>query len=226
MSILNNVYKIPQPRGYSRERYYIEDRSETSPEYFDVQDFPLVMGGGRHVIRVRGNGINMRLNSTIDVEIIDSGGQRVFCEVVDFVDRFNNYYITVDIYDITNPGVATAYFVGEAVTDLTGRAVPLSEQGQYNVRWIKQFNILPYERNNAELIFDEPPVITAAQVITPVRLATQTTESAYVYTAITGSGTLLKIKQSNFVGYDRDFASSSDTILNSFYRQYMVLTIF
>ena len=218
MSILNNVYKIPQPRGYSRERYYIEDRSETSPEYFDVQDFPLVMGGGRHVIRVRGNGINMRLNSTIDVEIIDSGGQRVFCEVVDFVDRFNNYYITVDIYDITNPGVATAYFVGEAVTDLTGRAVPLSEQGQYNVRWIKQFNILPYERNNAELIFDEPPVITAAQVITPVRLATQTTESAYVYTAITGSGTLFKIKQSNFVGYDRDFASSPD-ILDTYTRE-------
>lgn len=218
MAVINSTYKIPQPRGYSRGRYYIEDTSETSPNYFDVQDFPLVLGGGRYVIKVKGNGVNMRLNSTIDVEIIDAGGQRVFCEVVDFVDRFNNYYITVDIYDITNQGVATAYFVGEAVTDLTGRAVPVSEQGKYNVRWIKQFSILPYERNNAELIFDQPPVITAAQVITPVRLATQTTQSAYAYAIITGSGNLFKIKQSNFVGYDRDFASSPD-ILDTYMRE-------
>lgn len=206
------VYKIPQPRGYSDRRYFIEDRSESSPEYFNVQDFPLVLGGGRHIIRLKGNSLNMRLNSTIDVEIIDAEGQRIFCEVLNYVDRFNNYYVALDVYDITAQGVATAYFVGEAIVDLQGNPVPEAQRDTYNVRWVKQFSILPYERNNAELIFDNPPEVSVAQVVTPARQSIFTTQSAYNFTYVTSSVDLFTIKNSNFVGYDRDFASSTDIL--------------
>jgi hypothetical protein len=36
---LLSTYKIPIQREYSRKTYYIEDTTETSPDYFDVQDF-------------------------------------------------------------------------------------------------------------------------------------------------------------------------------------------
>ena len=209
MSFLS-TYRIPLRRGYSEGTYLIEDTSDLSPDYFNVDFFPMVLGGGRYVIKVKGNGVNMRMNSTIDVEIIDAEGQRIFCEVVDFIDRFNNYYISVDIYDITAQGLATAYFVGEAIVDLNGNRVPVSEQGQYNVRWTKQFNVLPFERNNAELIFDEPPIITVAQIIIPATVTAQSSASAYNFTNITASN--LNIVTSNFSGYDRDFASSADIL--------------
>jgi len=209
MSFLS-TYRIPLRRGYSEGTYLIEDTSELSPDYFNVEFFPMVLGGGRYVIKVKGNGVNMRMNSSIDVEIIDAEGERIFCEVADYVDRFNNYYISVDIYDITAQGLATAYFVGEAIVDLNGNPVPLSNRGEYNVRWTKQFNVLPFERNNAELIFDEPPVVSVAQVIIPATVSAQSSASAYNFTSITSSN--LNIVTSNFSGYDRDFASSADIL--------------
>jgi hypothetical protein len=211
MSLLS-TYRIPQPRGYSERNYYIEDTSETSPEYFNVEFFPMVVGGGRHIIKLKGNGLNLRQNKSIDVEIIDAEGQRIFCEVVDYFDRFNNYYISIDIYDITAQGVATAYFVGEALLDLNGNPIPSQYRDEYNVRWVKQFNVLPFERNNADLIFDEPPIVSVAQTITPAIQLVNTTSSAYNYVYITSSVNLLNIITSNFQGYDRDFASSADIL--------------
>ncbi len=209
MGILS-TYKIPQPKRYDTTKYYVEDTSTNSLNYFNIESFPLVVGGGRHTIKLKGNGLGLKLRSSIDLEIKDSAGKNVFCEVVNFVDRFNNYYISFDIYDITAQGVATAYFVGEAVVDLQGRPIPESEKGQYNVRWTKRFNILPFERNNADLIFDEPPKIAVAQVVIPTTVGTTSTGSAHNYSIISSS--LLTINTSNFAGYDRDFASSPDIL--------------
>jgi len=208
---LLSTYKIPLLKGYSTGSFYIEDTSENSPNYFDAQDFPLVVGGGRHVLKIKG-GLNLRINTTVDIEIIDAEGQAIFTEVTGYTDRFNNYYISFDVYDITAQGIATAYFVGEALLDLNGLPVPKSEAGRYNVRWSKQLNILPFERNNAELIFDNPPSISTAQIVTPVKVAAQSTASAYNFTAFTSSVNDLSIVSSDFFGYDRDFASSKDIL--------------
>lgn len=216
-----SLYKIPQPKGYSEGNFYIEDTSATSPNYFDLVSFPDVVGGGKYVFKIKGNGINMRLNSTIDVEIVDAEGQRIFCEVVDYSDRFNNYYITVEIYDITAQGLATAYFVGEALYDLNDQPVPEDYRDHYNVRWTKNFMVMPYERNITDLIFDLPPQVSTAQIITPARQQTQSTSSAYTYRSITSSVNLMSITTSDFYGYDRDFASSTD-ILDSRLRSIQV----
>ena len=207
------THRIPLKRGYSEGKYFIEDTTETSPSYFDVVYFPMVVGGGRHIIKVKGNGLNMRRNTSIDVEIIDAQGQRIFCEVVKLIDRFNNYYIYFDVYDTTAQGVATAYFVGEAVTT-ESKDVPKSESGIYNVRWKKSFSIIPYERNSAELIFNEPPQVSVAQIVTPTTVTAQKSSSAYAYTTTTSSISQLSIVTANFIGYDRDFASS-ENILDS-----------
>ena len=209
---IQSIYKIPQPRGYSNKTYYIEDTTETSPDYFDIDDFPLVVGGGRYVVKLRGNGLNMRINTSIDVEILDAEGRQMYSEVLDYVDRFNNYYIAFDVYDITAQGIATAYFIGEALYDQRGLPIPDEYKNEPNVRWIKQFSVLPFERNNAELIFDKPPSVQAYQISRPASIAVQSTASAYDYRYTTSSGNQLTIVQSNFQGYDRDFASSTEIL--------------
>jgi hypothetical protein len=211
---LLSTYRIPQKRGYSDKSFYIEDTSTTSPYYFDIQDFPSVMSGGRHIIKLKGNGLNMRLNSTIDIEILDANGQEIYSEISNYRDRFNNYYIVLDIYDITAQGIATAYLVGEAVVDLDGNEIPTKYTNQYNVRWSKQFNVLPFERNQAELLFSDPPQVSVAQIVTPARILTQATTSAYTFTSLTSSANQLAIQSSNFFGYDRDF-QSGDGIFDS-----------
>ena len=348
MSLLS-FYKKPQPRGYDTSDYLIEDVSETSPSYFNIQQFPSAVGGGKSVIVIKGNGENLRLNSTIDVEIKDANGDNMFVEMTNFIDRFNNYYLTFEVYDITAKGMATVYLVGEALYDIPAyqrqvdrlegelqilvnelrvlqdrynttsnnlinltteqdllirfidnisqaivdfqrRVDQLSGQGQnnsiraqllariqqfsnelansnlrlptlidkaaeeqrvldrlsiqvqeaanrverqqqvlseleptplpkppdsqrplYNVRWSRSMMVLPSERNNAELFFDQPPNVNIVQVITPERaLISQSSGSQYL--VFTSSATDLTIQQSNFQGYDRDFATSAEIL--------------
>ena len=55
---LLSFYKQPQPRGYDRGEYLVEDTSERSPDYFRVSELPTIVGGGRYLLKVKGNGIN------------------------------------------------------------------------------------------------------------------------------------------------------------------------
>jgi len=211
---LSSFYKKPQPRGYSNSKYYIEDISASSPYYFNIQQFPSVVGGGKSVIVIKGNGDNLRLNSTIDVEVIDANGDNVFVEMTNYIDRFNNYYITFEVYDITAKGPATVYLVGEALIDEKGDPIPVEYQGNYNVRWSGNTMLLPFERNNADLYFDKPPSVSIVQVITPERaLISEASGSAgSAYLVYTSSKDDYTIQTSNFQGYDRDFSTSTEIL--------------
>jgi len=352
------VYKKPQPRGFDTGNYYIEDTSATSPLYFNLVTFPTSIGGGRSLIVLKGNGDNLRLNSTIDVEMIDAQGNNMYVDFTGFVDRFNNYYLTIEVYDITAKGPATVYLVGEALYDLpaydrqikeleeelqvaseelrvlqnryntannnlsnattiinnlrnlidedsaaitrvrgflqavinTIQGIPqnlipqaakekiakftaeiqsfsnrladsnsrlpgfvnkaaeeqravdqalarvqsatntirrlqqeisslepqelpaptASQRPRHNVRWTGQVEVLPFERNNADLQFDKSPQISIAQIQTPARVQTQSTASGgYNYAVVTSSNNHT-IETSNFQGYDRDFSTSTE----------------
>ena len=211
---LSSFYKKPQPRGYNTNRYFIEDTSASSPFYFNIQQFPSVVGGGRSVIVIKGNGDNLRLNSTIDVEIIDANGDNVFVEMTNYIDRFNNYYITFEVYDITAQGPAMVYLVGEALIDENGDRIPIEYQGDYNVRWSGDIMLLPFERNNADLYFDKPPSVGIVQVITPERalLGESSGPAGSSYLIYTSSINDYTIQTSNFQGYDRDFATSTEIL--------------
>lgn len=210
-----SFYKQLQPRGYANRRFLIEDTSETSPLYFDVTEFPQSVGGGRYVMKFKGNGLNLRTGSTIDIEAVDSQGKPMYVELLNYTDRFNNYYAMIEVYDNTPQGLATIHLVGEALVDLTGRKVAKNDQAIRNVRWSKSFTVLPFERNTAEVIFDKPPVVGIVQVLTPERsLVSQESASLFGtnYTVYTSSISDYTIITSNFQGYDRDFASSPDIL--------------
>lgn len=210
-----SFYKQLQPRGYANGTFLIEDTSATSPLYFDVTEFPQSVGGGRYVIKFRGNGLNLRTGSPIDIEAIDSEGKNAYVELLNYTDRFNNYYAMVEVYDITPQGPITIYLVGEATVDPNGRRIIPSNQPNPNVRWSRSFTVLPFERNTAELLFDKPPIVSIAQVITPERALTSQ-ESASLqgsnFSVYTSSISDYTIITSNFQGYDSDTSSSPDIL--------------
>jgi hypothetical protein len=146
--------------------------------------------------------------------MIDANGDNVFVEMTNYIDRFNNYYITFEVYDITAKGPATVYLVGEALIDENGDRIPIEYQGKYNVRWSRSIMLLPFERNNADLFFDKPPSVNIVQVITPERsLVSEGSGSAgSAYSVFTSSKDDYTLQTSNFQGYDRDFATSADIL--------------
>jgi hypothetical protein len=195
-------------RDFAKLPYAVIDTSENSPNYFVITHFPTSIGGGKSLIKLQGNGANLVRNSEVEIEVLDVAGNPLRVETTTFVDRFNNYYATIYVYDNTLPGRATVSVVGKAQYDLQGtplRSDSTNDLG-YNVIWTKQLDVQPFERNNSELVFQDPPYISVAQVVAPLRISSlQTTDTQYAI--VTASD--LSITTTPIKGFDKRDANST-----------------
>jgi hypothetical protein len=207
MIIVANPGFIKQ--NFIGENYSIVDTSLTSPNYFDITFFPEYIGGGISLVKLRGNSLNLISNNLTEVEVLDSQGDPVRHEIPTFRDRFNNFYISIYVYDNTAPGVGSISIVGLANRDLNGNPVDptITNSFGYNLLWTRPIAIYPYERNNSELAFDDPPYVSVSQVVTPARLATHLSGTGS-YSAITSSN--LSIVTSDFKGFDKKTSTSKN----------------
>ena len=121
MIIVANPGFIKQ--NFIGENYSIVDTSLTSPNYFDITFFPEYIGGGISLVKLRGNSLNLISNNLTEVEVLDSQGDPVRHEIPTFRDRFNNFYISIYVYDNTAPGIGSISIVGLANRDLNGSPV-------------------------------------------------------------------------------------------------------
>lgn len=194
-------------QGFITNSYAVRDTSLTSPTYFDITHFPEFIGGGKSLIKLKGNGINLLRNKLSEVEILDSQGNPVYYEIPTHIDRFENYFISIHVYDTTAPGIGTVSIVGVATKNLRGEALDLTQTNDFghNLIWTRPIKILPFERNNSEVIFDDPPQVFVSQVIAPAKVSYQQ-DITTQFSIITGSG--FTIKTSNFKGFDKKLASS------------------
>lgn len=181
--------------------YYIGDNTDTSPNYFDVTFFPSTVGGGKSLIKIKGNGQYLKLGSDIDVEVLDSAGNPMYWEIVNLVDRFFQYYISIYVYDTTAEGVGTVILTGEASRDLNGNPIPADWTGKHNVIWTRSIEIKPLERNNSEIVFSTPPQVTVDQVTLPERVSSGSLSQGTYTTA--SAQNIFTITTANFAGFDK-----------------------
>ena len=126
-----------------------------------------------------------------------------------FTDRFGDYLVSLYIYPETAQGAATVSIVGVATQDLEGNPLKIATNDLgYNVLWSRSLTVLPYERNDSEIIFDIPPTVTVAQIITPARIS-NALQSAGLYSMTTSSNAT--IITSNFKGFDKVTATNNGT---------------
>lgn len=195
------VHRRPLKRDYISLPTYIVDTSATSPEYFNIQFIPDYFTAGKTIIRFKGNGLNFRQGAEIDAEVIGPDGQPIFSQFSKLIDKNNDYYLTITIYDDVPRGIGTITFVGEAAFDQRGNPVPESEKGKYNVKWSRNIEMIPNDRNKSELIFDTPPDIFVEQVTLPFRIqGIYTASSGIVF--LTTSSAAINITTSDNKGFD------------------------
>lgn len=186
------------------KEYYIQDTTANSLDYFNVTDYPTSVGGGKSLIKLKGNGTKLRVGSDIDIEILDSYGNPLYYEVADIIDRFNQYYISIYVYDTTSEGVGTIALTAEASTDPNGNSIPDMWKNKHNIIWYKEVEIKPFERNTADITFATPPEIYVSQVTLPERVSSGSlTKGLYSY--VTASN-IFTITTANFKGFDKQVA--------------------
>lgn len=143
---------------------YFEDTSLTSPDYFQITEFPTRLTAGKNLFKLRGHPTNLRVGGVLGIEVLDYNGDPIYTEVVDYIDEDKSRVIAIYIYEETSPGDCTITLLAEAQT-IQGQSVPTEWQGRPNIRWKRTVPVNPNVSNISEIIFSKIPEVTVSEQV-------------------------------------------------------------
>jgi hypothetical protein len=151
-------------KGLQFTPVYFEDTSLTSPDYFQISEFPNRLTAGKNLFKLRGNPQNLKVGGVLGIEILDYNGDPIYYEVVDYIDEDKSRVIAIYIYEDTSPGACTITLLSEAVT-INNTLVPAEWQNKPNIRWTRSVSVNPNVSNVSEIIFETEPELVVEEII-------------------------------------------------------------
>jgi hypothetical protein len=151
-------------KGLQFTPVYFEDTSLTSPDYFQISEFPNRLTAGKNLFKLRGNPQNLKVGGVLGIEILDYNGDPIYHEVVDYIDEDKSRVIAIYIYEDTSPGDCTITLLSEAVT-INNTFVPAEWQNKPNIRWTRSVSVNPNVSNVSEIIFETEPELIVEEII-------------------------------------------------------------
>jgi len=143
---------------------YFQDTTLTSPDYFQITEFPTRLTAGKNLFKLRGHPTNLRVGGVLGIEVLDYNGDPIYSEVVDYIDEDKSRVIAIYIYAETSPGDCSITLLAEA-QNIQGQAVPQEWQGRPNIKWSRTVPVNPNVSNVTEIIFSKlPEVVVSEQV--------------------------------------------------------------
>ena len=143
---------------------YFQDASATSPDYFQISEFPLRLTAGKNLFKLRGHPTNLKVGGALNIEVLDYNGNPIYTEVIDYIDEDKSRVIAIYIYEDTSPGDCNVTLLAEAAV-INGLPAPEEWQGRANVKWSRSIPVNPNISNVSEIIFDTPPEVTVTELI-------------------------------------------------------------
>ena len=149
----------------------IRDTSESSQFYFNIKEMPNEFTMGKNLIKIKANSGNLIDRSKIHFEIIDSSGNPIYYEPLNYIEKDGSRVIAIWIYkDITPPGPCTVYISGRARQDEQGNQYAVSNEWQDpnfknfpNVLWSRVVSVSPEKQNSSQIIFADNPRVTVKE---------------------------------------------------------------
>lgn len=163
---------------------YFTDPSATSPDYFQISEFPLRLTAGKNLFKLRGNPNNLKVGGILNLEVLDYNNNPIYTEVVDFLDEDKSRVIAIYIYPDTSPGDCTITLIAEAVI-INNQPTPANWQDRANIKWTRTVPVNPNISNDSEIIFETLPTVIVSEQI-GVQLDRIYSGSAQFPTATTG----------------------------------------
>jgi hypothetical protein len=151
-------------KGLQFTQVYFEDTSLTSPEYFQITEFPTRLTAGKNLFKLRGHPTHLKLGGVLNLEVLDYNGDPIYTEVIDYIDEDKSRVIAIYIYSETSPGDCTVTLVSEAQT-INNQPVPTQWQGRPNIRWSRTVPVNPNVSNVSEIIFSKLPQVTVSEQV-------------------------------------------------------------
>ena len=151
-------------KGLKDITVYFEDTSLTSPDYFQITEFPSRLTAGKNLFKLRGHPTNLKLGGQIGLEILDYNGNPIYHEIINYLDEDKSRVIAIYIYTDTSPGDCTITIIAESNV-INGAPAPQEWQGRPNVKWSRSVPINPNVSNISEIIFESAPSVTVDEIV-------------------------------------------------------------
>ena len=148
-------------KGIQFTDVWFTDTSLTSPDYFQITEFPTRLTAGKNLFKLRGHPTNLRVGGYLNIEVLDYNGDPIYHEIVDYIDEDKSRVIAIYIYSETSPGDCTITLLAEAVN------VPEQWRGRPNIKWIRSVPVNPNVSNVSEIIFENVPDLVVTEQIGP-----------------------------------------------------------
>jgi len=143
---------------------YFTDTSATSPDYFQISEFPTRLTSGKNLFKLRGHPTNLKVGGSLNIEVLDYNGDPIYTQVVDYIDEDKSRVIAIYVYDNTSPGDCTITLLAEAAT-INGLPAPTEWQGRPNIKWTRSIPVNPSVSNVSEIIFEQTPGVIVQEII-------------------------------------------------------------
>ena len=137
------------------------DTSLTSPNFFQISEFPTRLTAGKNLFKLRGHPTNLKVGGYLNIEILDYNGDPVYHEVVNYIDEDKSRVIAIYIYEDTSPGDCTITLVAEAAV------APPEWANRPNIKWMRTVPVNPNISNDSEIIFESLPTVSLREQIGP-----------------------------------------------------------
>jgi hypothetical protein len=164
---------------------YFQDNTPSSPDYFQITEFPTKLTAGKNLFKLRGHPTNLKVGGVLNLEVLDYNGNPIYSEVVNYIDEDKSRVIAIYIYEDTSPGDCTITILAEAAV-INGFAAPTEWQGRANIKWTRSVPVNPNISNVSEIIFEQTPTVTVDELI-GVQLDRQYSGSVQFPTYSTGT---------------------------------------
>jgi hypothetical protein len=148
-------------KGLQFTDVWFTDTSLTSPDYFQITEFPTRLTAGKNLFKLRGHPTNLRVGGYLNIEVLDYNGDPIYHEVIDYIDEDKSRVIAIYIYEETSPGDCIITLLAEAVN------VPSEWKGRGNIKWMRSVPVNPNISNISEIIFETVPELVVNEQIGP-----------------------------------------------------------
>jgi hypothetical protein len=143
---------------------YLEDTSLTSPDYFQISEFPIRLTSGKNLFKLRGHPTNLKVGGLLNIEVLDYNGDPIYHEVIDYIDDDKSRVIAIYIYEESSPGDCVITLLAEA-QQINNQPVPQEWKNRANIKWTRTVPVNPNVSNISEIIFETAPTVTVEEII-------------------------------------------------------------
>jgi hypothetical protein len=138
---------------------WFTDTSLTSPDYFQITEFPNRLTAGKNLFKLRGHPNNLRVGGYLNIEVLDYNGDPIYHEVINYIDEDKSRVIAIYIYSETSPGDCTITLLAEAEN------APQEWKGRANIKWMRTVPVNPNVSNVSEVIFETVPDLVVSEQV-------------------------------------------------------------